>query len=46
MTEKEWMEDVKKRLEQEKSFLENNILFSTGNRKTEGRFFVWQCPSK
>jgi len=32
MTEKEWMEDVKKRLEQEESFLKNNILFSTGKR--------------
>ena len=32
MTEKEWMEDVKKRLEQEESFSKNNILFSTGKR--------------
>jgi len=32
MTEKEWMEDVKKRLEQEESFLKKNIFFSTGKR--------------
>ena len=32
MTEKEWMEDVKERLEQEESFLKKNILFSTGKR--------------
>lgn len=32
MTEKEWMEDVKKRLEKEESFLKDNILFSTGKR--------------
>ena len=31
MTEKEWMEDVKKRLEQEESFLINNVFFGTGN---------------
>ena len=32
MTEKEWMEEVKKRLEQEESFLKNNIFFGTGKR--------------
>ena len=32
MTEKKWMEDVKKRLEQEESFLKKNILFNTGKR--------------
>jgi len=32
MTEKEWMEDVKKRLEQEESFLKKKIFFSTGKR--------------
>lgn len=32
MTEKEWMEDVKERLEQEESFLKNNIFVSTGKR--------------
>jgi len=32
MTEKEWMEDVEERLEQEESFLKNNIFFSTGKR--------------
>jgi len=32
MTEKEWMEEVKKRLEQEESFSNNNIFFSTGKR--------------
>jgi len=32
MTEKEWMEDVKERLEQEESFSKNNILFTTGRR--------------
>ena len=32
MTEKEWMIDVKKRLEQEELFLKNNICFSTGKR--------------
>ena len=32
MTEKEWMEDVKERLEQEDLFSKNNILFSTGKR--------------
>ena len=32
MTEKEWMEDVKRRLEQEELFSKNNILFSTGKR--------------
>jgi len=32
MTEKEWMEDVKKRLEQEKSFSKMKIFFSTGKR--------------
>lgn len=32
MTEKEWMEDVKLRLEKEESFSEKNILFSTGKR--------------
>jgi len=30
MTEKEWMIDVIKRLEQEESFLKNNICFNTG----------------
>jgi hypothetical protein len=32
MTEKEWMEDVKKRLEQEESFSNKKIFFSTGKR--------------
>jgi hypothetical protein len=32
MTEKEWMEDVKERLEQEGSFLKKKIFFSTGKR--------------
>ena len=32
MTEKEWMGDVKLRLEKEESFLKNNIFFSTGKR--------------
>jgi len=32
MTEKEWMEDVKNRLEKEESFSKDNILFSTGKR--------------
>jgi hypothetical protein len=32
MTEKEWMEEVKKRLEEEKSFLKKNIFFSTSKR--------------
>ena len=32
MTEKEWMEGVKERLEKEESFLKNNIFFSTGKR--------------
>jgi hypothetical protein len=32
MTEKEWMEDVKERLEKEESFTKNKILFSTGKR--------------
>jgi len=32
MTEKEWMEDVKERLEKEESFLKKKIFFSTGKR--------------
>lgn len=32
MTEKEWMIDVKKRLEKEESFLKNNIFFSASKR--------------
>ena len=32
MTEKEWMEEVKKRLEQEESFLKKKIFFSTGKK--------------
>jgi len=32
MTEKEWMEEVKERLDQEESFLKKNICFSTGKR--------------
>lgn len=30
MSEKEWMIDVIKKLEQEESFLKNNICFNTG----------------
>ena len=32
MTEKEWMEEVKERLEQEESFLKKKIFFSTGKK--------------
>ena len=32
MTEKEWMKDIKERLEQEESFLKKKIFFSTGKR--------------
>ena len=32
MTEKEWMEDLKERLEKEESFLKNDIFFSTSKR--------------
>jgi len=32
MTEKEWMEEVKERLEKEESFLKKKIFFSTGKR--------------
>ncbi|MCJ7790325.1 MAG: hypothetical protein MUP69_09130 [Candidatus Atribacteria bacterium] len=32
MIEKEWMKEVKKRLEKEESFLKKHIRFSTGKR--------------